>query len=101
MVCTFNNMTLRNARKSKEYQALLIDLAHMGVVDQKNAEALLGYAIPDYLELPKGVSVPKKKRLLKSFFTDDNTKTDESAKDESPKTDESPKDESPKTVENK
>lgn len=52
MVCTFNNMTLKNTRKEKAYQAILIDFANLGVISKTQAEALLGYAVPDFLETP-------------------------------------------------
>lgn len=44
--CKLTNMNLRNIRKSKEYQCILIDLVSAGVVEQSEAEELLGYTIP-------------------------------------------------------
>lgn len=44
--CKLTNMNLRNIRKSREYQCLLIDLVKTGVVGKTAAEGLLGYTIP-------------------------------------------------------
>ena len=44
--CKLTSMNLRTIRKSREYQALLIDLVAMGVVGQSAAEEVLGYTIP-------------------------------------------------------
>ena len=44
--CKLTSMNLRNIRKSREYQALLIDLVAMGVVGRVAAEETLGYTIP-------------------------------------------------------
>lgn len=44
--CKLTNMNLRNIRKSREYQCILIDLVSAGVVEQSKAEELLGYTIP-------------------------------------------------------
>lgn len=44
--CKLTNMNLRNIRKSREYQCLLIDLVKTGVVGKSAAEGLLGYTIP-------------------------------------------------------
>ena len=44
--CKLTSMNLRTIRKSREYQALLIDLVAMGVVGQAAAENILGYTIP-------------------------------------------------------
>ena len=44
--CKLTNMNLRSIRKSKEYQCILIDLVSAGVVEQSEAEELLGYTIP-------------------------------------------------------
>ena len=44
--CKLTNMNLRNIRKSREYQCILIDLVSAGVVEQSEAEELLGYTIP-------------------------------------------------------
>ena len=52
--CTINNMTLKNIRKDKTYQAVIIDLAIVGAMYKEDAECLLGYKIPDYLQAPDG-----------------------------------------------
>lgn len=44
--CKLTKMNLRNIRKTREYQALLIDLVSAGVVTKSAAEDLLGYTIP-------------------------------------------------------
>jgi hypothetical protein len=44
--CKLTNMNLRNIRKSREYQCILIDLVSAGVIEQSEAEELLGYTIP-------------------------------------------------------
>lgn len=44
--CKLTNMNLRSIRKSREYQCILIDLVSAGVVEQSEAEKLLGYTIP-------------------------------------------------------
>lgn len=44
--CKLTTMSLRNMRKSKEYQCILIDLVNAGVVTEAAAEKLLGYTIP-------------------------------------------------------
>ena len=57
--CKLTSMNLRTIRKSKEYQALLIDLVAVGIVGQSAAEGILGYTIPA--------------GLLGSAVTDDDT----------------------------
>lgn len=47
--CKLTNMNLRNIRKTREYQCLLIDLVKTGVVGKSDAEGLLGYTIPEGL----------------------------------------------------
>lgn len=44
--CKLTTMNLRNMRKSKEYQCIIIDLVNAGVVTEAAAEELLGYTIP-------------------------------------------------------
>lgn len=44
--CKLTRMNLRNIRKSREYQCLLIDFVKVGVVGKTTAESLLGYTIP-------------------------------------------------------
>ena len=47
--CKLTNMNLRNIRKSREYQCLLIDFVKVGVIGKTAAEGLLGYTIPSGL----------------------------------------------------
>lgn len=54
--CKLTNMNLRNIRKSKEYQCLLIDFVKTGVIGKTAAEGLLGYTIPSGL-ISEGNSV--------------------------------------------
>ena len=51
--CRINNLAARNIRRDPAYQMVLIDLANAGAIDTRVAEALLGYKIPDYIDLPK------------------------------------------------
>ena len=44
--CKLTSMNLRNIRKTREYQCLIIDLVNTGVMTKSAAEALLGYTIP-------------------------------------------------------
>ncbi len=53
--CTLNNRILENKRKDQMYQAVLIDLALIRVIEKETAEMLLGYEIPDYLTPPKKI----------------------------------------------
>lgn len=53
--CTLNNRLLENKRKDQLYQTVIIDLCLLGVLEKEQAELILGYAIPDYLELPKKI----------------------------------------------
>ncbi len=58
---TLNNMTLDNLRKTREYQAVITDLALEGIISLDVAESLLGYEIPEYLHSPSGKQVERKK----------------------------------------
>ena len=53
--CTLNNRLLENKRKDQLYQAIMVDLYLVGVMEKEKAELLLGYEIPDYLTLPKKI----------------------------------------------
>lgn len=55
--CKLTNMNLRNIRKTREYQCLIIDLVNSGVMGKSAAEELLGYTIPAGL-LTTGGSTP-------------------------------------------
>ena len=56
--CKLTKMNLRNIRKSREYQCLLIDLVKTGVVGKSAAEDLLGYTIPAGLISDQPSSTP-------------------------------------------
>lgn len=47
-----NNMNMRNLRNKPEYQAVITDLALIGVIDIDVANNLLGYKIPDEIKKP-------------------------------------------------
>lgn len=53
-IVTLNNKSIRNLRKEKVYQAVIIDLALTGSIKKENAELLLGGAIPLNIRLPDG-----------------------------------------------
>lgn len=59
---TLNNMTLRNSRRTQQYQAVITDLALVGVIPREKAEMILGYEIPDYLQLPDGTNISAGKK---------------------------------------
>lgn len=59
---TLNNMTLRNSRRTQQYQAVLTDLALAGVISREKAEMILGYEIPEYLQLPDGTNISANKK---------------------------------------
>lgn len=44
--CKLTSMNLRNIRKTREYQCIIIDLVNTGVMTKAAAETLLGYTIP-------------------------------------------------------
>lgn len=58
---TLNNMQLENMRRTKEYQAVITDLALEGAISLSTAESLLGYEIPEYLHTPSGKRAERKK----------------------------------------
>jgi len=49
-----NNMIMNNHRKNPVYQTLITDLAILGVIRREDAENLLGYKIPAFLQTPDG-----------------------------------------------
>lgn len=55
-------MTLRNSRRTQQYQAVLTDLALAGVISREKAEMILGYEIPEYLQLPDGTNISANKK---------------------------------------
>lgn len=44
--CKLTRMSLRNIRKDKQYQCIVIDFVRTGVISKSKAEELLGYTIP-------------------------------------------------------
>ena len=52
--CRLNNKSMRNLRRSQEYQCVVIDLAMLGIVSKEEAEMLIGSGIPEGLILPNG-----------------------------------------------
>ena len=50
--CNLNNKIMRNIRRDKVYQCLVIDLGMLGKLSREECEMLLGYSIPDSLVLP-------------------------------------------------
>lgn len=44
--CKLTRMSLRNIRKDKQYQCIVIDFVRTGVIGKSKAEELLGYTIP-------------------------------------------------------
>lgn len=52
--CRLNNKSMRNLRRSQEYQCIVIDLAMLGIVSKEEAEMLVGSGIPEGLILPNG-----------------------------------------------
>lgn len=54
--CRLNNKSMRNIRRTPEYQCLVIDLAMLSVISREEAEMLLGSGIPNNLLLPNGTS---------------------------------------------
>ena len=52
--CRLNNKSMRNLRRSQEYQCIVIDLAMLGIVSKEEAELLIGSGIPEGLILPNG-----------------------------------------------
>ena len=44
--CKLTRMSLRNIRKDKQYQCIIIDLVKTGVISKSVAEGLLNYTIP-------------------------------------------------------
>lgn len=50
--CSLNNKIMRNIRRDKVYQCLVIDLGMLGVLSREECEMLLSYSIPDSLVLP-------------------------------------------------
>lgn len=52
--CRLNNKSMRNLRRSQEYQCIVIDLTMLGIISKEEAEMLIGSGIPEGLILPNG-----------------------------------------------
>lgn len=52
--CRLNNKSMRNLRRTAEYQCMVIDLAMLGILSKEECEMLIGAGIPDGLILPNG-----------------------------------------------
>ena len=54
--CRLNNKSMRNVRRTDAYQAIVIDLALLGVISKEECEMLLDGGIPSGITLPDGSS---------------------------------------------
>ena len=54
--CRLNNKSMRNVRRTDVYQAIVIDLALLGVITKEECEMLLDGGIPSGITLPDGSS---------------------------------------------
>lgn len=70
--CRLNNKSMRNLRRSQEYQCMIIDLAMLGIVSKEEAEMLIGSGIPEGLILPNG----KNNMVSEEDLTDDEGTTE-------------------------
>lgn len=70
--CRLNNKSMRNLRRSQEYQCIVIDLAMLGIVSKEEAEMLIGSGIPEGLILPNG----KNNMVSEEDLTDDEGTTE-------------------------
>ena len=70
--CRLNNKSMRNLRRSQEYQCIVIDLAMLGIVSKEEAEMLIGSGIPEGLILPNG----KNNMVSEEDLTNDEGKTE-------------------------
>ena len=70
--CRLNNKSMRNLRRSQEYQCIVIDLAMLGIVSKEEAEMLVGSGIPEGLILPNG----KNNMVSEEDLTDDEGTTE-------------------------
>lgn len=69
--CRLNNKNLRNYRRTPEYQAVMVDLALLGVISKEECEMILGSGIPAGLVLPDGKSaLISEKDLPESEFVE-------------------------------
>ena len=54
--CRLNNKSMRNVRRTDVYQAIVIDLALLGIITKEECEMLLDGGIPSGITLPDGSS---------------------------------------------
>lgn len=54
--CRLNNKSMRNVRRTDAYQAVMIDLALLGIISKEECEMLLDGGIPSGIVLPDGSS---------------------------------------------
>lgn len=52
--CRLNNLSMRGVRREQVYQAVIIDLTMLGVLDLDKAQILIGGGIPASIRLPNG-----------------------------------------------
>ena len=91
--CRLNNKNLRNYRRTPEYQAVMVDLALLGVISKEECEMILGSGIPAGLVLPDGKSaLISEKELPESEFveTEETEETEETTEPEETPTAEQP-----------
>lgn len=50
--CKLNNKYIRTIRRDEVYQAIVIDLTMLGVINKEESELLLGCSIPNTVTLP-------------------------------------------------
>lgn len=70
--CRLNNKSMRNLRRSPEYQCMAIDFAMLGILSKEECEMLIGAGIPDGLILPNG----KNNIVSEKEVTDDERGTE-------------------------
>ena len=64
--CRLNNKSMRNVRRTDVYQAIVIDLALLGVITKEECEMLLDGGIPSGIVLPDGSSKLASEKALPS-----------------------------------
>lgn len=69
--CRLNNKSMRNIRRSQEYQCLVIDFAMLGILSKEEAEMLIGAGLPKDLTLPNG-----KNNMVSEDDIDDQGRTE-------------------------
>lgn len=78
--CRLNNKSMRNVRRTDAYQAVMIDLALLGIISKEECEMLLDGGIPSGIILPDGSSkltseknLPSKPDFIKTEPVDTET----------------------------